>query len=249
MFAAAALAATGEEAAVPKPEGVPRPTIDQAFTEFLAEQEKRLAPRTFRNYVGIIDLLGHCLNGYGHQSLDGVERSGWEAAFEQDEEAFTRMFGPDKIAENLGEFLGYFMIRKVMAGEELMRAAGTVTKKLAKWLGERGYLDTDAVEIAVERGGEAARDLPKAERLSGLLFDQSRKTTIHADALDDDAYVDDYLMIERIEPGKLWFEGGIGPVKVPKAASDIAQVGWSVNIVLGRAGSTWHILEVGNVYP
>jgi hypothetical protein len=141
------------------------------------------------------------------------------------------------------------MIRKVMAGDELLRAAGTVTKKLAKWLGERGYLNPGTVEIAVERGGEAARDLPRAERLSGMLFDQARKTTIDATALDEDAYIDDYLMIERVAPGRLWFEGGIGPVSVPKSASAIAQPGWSVNIVLGRRGKTWHILEVGNVYP
>lgn len=43
------------------------------------------------------------------------------------EEAFVRLFGPDKIVEALGEFLDYSMIRKVMAGEELLRAAGTVT--------------------------------------------------------------------------------------------------------------------------
>ena len=71
----------------------------------------------------------------------------------------------------------------VMAGEELLRAAGTVTKKLAKWLGERGDLDPTAVNIAVERGADAAHDLPKAEKLSRLLFERCRKTTIDADAL------------------------------------------------------------------
>lgn len=58
-----------------------RPTIDEVFAEFLAEQEKRLAPRTFRNYAEVIDLFGHCLNGYGHQSLDAAERPQWESAF------------------------------------------------------------------------------------------------------------------------------------------------------------------------
>lgn len=78
---------------------------------------------------------------------------------------------------------------------------------------------------------------------------RTRLRGFDAGALDDDAYIDNYLMIERVEPGKLWFEGGIGPVTVPKTASAIAQPGWSVNIVLGRQGKTWHILEVGNVYP
>ena len=225
------------------------PTIDEALAEFLVEQEKRLAPRTFRNYADVIHLLRDCLNGYGHQSLDADECRRWESVYERDEEAFVHVFGPAKIADNLGEFLDYFMIRKVMAGEELLRAAGTVTKKLAKWLGAGGYLDESAVEEAVERGAAAARDLPNADKLSGLLYEQARRSRIDVQALDDDDYVEDYLMIERVEPGALWFEGEIGPVKVPKTASDIAQPGWSINIVLGRANETWHVVEVGNVYP
>jgi hypothetical protein len=225
------------------------PTIDDALDEFLVEQEKRLAPRTFRNYADVIHLLRDCLNGYGYQSLDADDRRRWETAYERDEEAFVHVFGPAKIADNLGEFLDYFMIRKVMAGEELLRAAGTVTKKLAKWLGVHGYLDENAVEDAVDRGAAAARDLPNAEKLCGLLFEQARKSMIDVQTLDDDDYVEDYLMIDRVEPGALWFEGTIGPVKVPKAASDLAQPGWSINIVLGRANETWHVVEVGNVYP
>jgi len=193
------------------------------FGESLAEQEKRLAPRTFGNYADVIGLLRDCLNHYGHQSLEPAERTRWETAYDSDEEAFVHIFGPDQITANLGEFLDDFMVRKVMAGEELFRAAGTVTKKLAKWLGVRGYLDPTAVDLAVERGADAAHDLPKTGKLSRLLFEQCRKTTIDVHALDDDDYIEDYLKIDRVEPGALWFEGGIGPVKVAKAASDIAQ--------------------------
>ena len=32
------------------------------------------------------------------------------------------------------------MIRKVIAGRDLKRAAGSVTKKLSKWLAEKGYV-------------------------------------------------------------------------------------------------------------
>lgn len=56
-------------------------------------------------------------------------------------------------------------------------------------------------------------------------------------------------MIDRVEAGALWFEGEIGPVKVPRAASDIAQPGWSTNLVLGRVNETWHVVEADNVYP
>lgn len=78
------------------------------------------------------------------------------------------------------------MIRKVMAGDELLRAAGTVTKRLAGWLGEHGYLEPAEVADAVERGGDAARDLPRAEKLSRLLFDHASASTVDVDGLGDD---------------------------------------------------------------
>jgi hypothetical protein len=46
-------------------------------------------------------------------------------------------------------------------------------------------------------------------------------------------WVEDFLAIERVEPGALWFEGGIGPVRRLEA-SDLAELGWGVNIVLAR---------------
>src|SRR2546421_1463253 len=112
-------------------------TIDDALQRFLDKQRKRLSPRTMANYAYVIELLRDCLNGYAYQSLSGFEKKRWEKAFNNgDEEAFCKLFGPDKIVENYGEFLGYFMIRKVMAGPELLKASGTVTKKLAE--GRRG---------------------------------------------------------------------------------------------------------------
>lgn len=224
-------------------------TIDEVLREYLAEEEKRLAPRTFARYQEVIWLLCDSLNGYGPNSLDDDERGRWEAAYDADPEAFVHLFGPAKIAENLGEFLGYFMIHKVMGGEDLMRSAGTVTKKLSKWLGQRGYLDADVTTVAVDRGSDAARELPQAARLSRLLYEGSARGSIDVHALNDDDYEEDYLTIEKIEPGFLWFDRGIGPVKVLSEASEIAEEGWSVSLVLGRVDGIWHVIEAGNVYP
>ena len=163
---------------------------------------------------------------------------------------FVHLFGADELVANLGEFLDYFMIRKVMAGEELLRAAGTVTKKLVRWLGDRQLIDAATTAAAAERAGDAARDLPKADRLAAILYDHAARTdVVDVDDVADDDYLEDYLRIERVAPGQLWFEGGVGPVAVPTAATDLAQPGWSVNVVLARAGASWHLVEVGNVYP
>ncbi len=74
-------------------------------------------------------------------------------------------------------------------------------------------------------------------------------TTIPEVELSDDDYIEDYLMIERVEPGAIFFGGGIGPITVTTAASDVAEAGWSISIVLGRVGKSWQLIGVGDVYP
>ena len=61
------------------------------------------------------------------------------------------------------------MVRKVIAGQELLRASGTVTGKLVTWLAARGYIDRDSADHATGRAQDAWRDLPVADRLGGLL--------------------------------------------------------------------------------
>ncbi len=229
-----------------------QPTIDHVLAEFLDIQQGKLAKSTYRKYKEIVELLQICLDSYGYQALDPAERRRFDEAYKAgDEGAFCHLFGPEKIPGEFGEFLGYFMIHKVgYGGETLMRAAGTVTKKLALWLAERGYVTAEAAEEGTGRATDAARELPRAMRLGEILYRTiDMYAPIDANRLADEDYVEDYLTIEKIEPGALWFEGGIGPLKVPKEASDLAEVGWSVSVALGRTRRGWQLLEVGNVYP
>jgi hypothetical protein len=229
----------------------PSPNIDELLDRFLADQGRRLSERTMAKYRSVVELLRSCLDNYGYQHLDAAAQDRFHAVYESDEDAFVHLFGASELVAALPEFLGYFMVRKVIAGTELLRTSGTVTKKLAKWLGEGGYLDAADVADMVERGGEAARDLPRAERLSGILFDLARRADVDVHAVDDKDYVEDSLTIERVEPGALYFVGVAGPLRVPKAASDLALVGWSVFAVLARNERVpgWQLVEVGVVYP
>ncbi len=137
-----------------------------------------------------------------------------------DERAFTRLFGPEKIPQEVGQFLGWFVIRKVMAGQEFLKACGTVTKKLGKWLAENGYIDVDDAADMAARGSDAGDELPKADKLAELLYARTRTVPpFDADSIPDDDWIEDQLWIERVEVGELWFDGGGGPVKVPHARS------------------------------
>lgn len=67
--------------------------------------------------------------------------------------------------------------------------------------------------------------------------------------IDPDEIVEDSLTIERVEPGKVWFEGGIGPFEVPEEISAESEPGWEAWIVAGPPGGSWRLLECGFVYP
>jgi hypothetical protein len=226
-------------------------TIDQALEAFLDDQRARLSDRTYRNYEDVIRLLRVSLNTYAYSSLDARDAKRWQKAFDAgDEDAFCKLFGPQEIPPHLAEFLGYFMVRKVSAGQELLKAAGTVTGKLARWLEQHGHVETDAAEIAIDRARDSARELPAADRLTDLLVAAAMKAPhIDVDDVSDEDWVEDQLMIDQIEPGKIWFEGGIGPIQVTRRASELAQPGWMVFIVAARRAGRWHLLEVGSVYP
>lgn len=139
------------------------PTIVEVLGKFLAEQRARLKDRTFANYRDIVDLLRSYLNGYAYSYLSESEGDLFDRYFNADDEThreFCQLFGPEKIPENLGGFLGDFMVRKVIAGSDFKRAGGTVTRKLSRWLVERAYIGAEDGLLGAQEGADAARNLP-----------------------------------------------------------------------------------------
>ena len=100
------------------------------------------------------------------------------------------------------------------------------------------------------RAREASRDLPIADRLEMMLHDLAANTPdINPDHVAEQDWVEDYLAITDVEPGRIWFEGGVGPITVPRKASNLARLGWSMHITAARLNDAWHLLEIGFVYP
>ncbi len=227
-----------------------RDRIDDALQDYLEEVRKSLTPKEYRHTEAIIQFFRRSLNSYSYQSLSAFERKRLEKAFDAgEEEAYTRLFGAEKIPGEVGSFVGDFMIRKVLGPRELIAAAGPVMSDLLDWLVEKNLVKPADILDAKERTATTGKDLPNAERLANALYDLAETSTLDAGDLADDDYVEDYLTISKVEPGKLWFEGGVGPLEVGHAVSRLAKPGWSVNIVLGRQRGRWQVLEVGNVYP
>ncbi|GBE36959.1 hypothetical protein BMS3Bbin07_01114 [bacterium BMS3Bbin07] len=234
--------------------------IEAVLDEFLAEQRKRLKPRTVLRYEDVIELLKDHLNGYGHTGLSKVEAVFFDRycnAEGSEHREFCRIFGPEKIIENMGDFLGYFMVRKVMAGADFKRSSGTVMKKLSKWLTEKGYISEESARDGVDEGIAAARDLPRAERAAEILYRASAGIGIDPAGHDFEDFMEfEQYTISGMEPGKLWvriYEGGeratLGPVAVPESATSLLAKGWDISCALGKVNGKWRIVEMGNVYP
>ena len=236
------------------------PTIDQVCEEFLVEQSKRLTSRTLTKYTAVLDLLRDNLNGYAYQGLSNAESALFDRYYNaegKEHREFCQLFGPDKIVENLGGFLGYFMIRKVMASEDLKRAAGTVTRKLSRWLAAKGYIAGRQAQEAADRATDATRDIPKADRAAQMLYASAARLGANPNDLSDEDYLEfDHFTISKVEAGKLWLnvvEGAetpsYGPIPVPVTATKLLRKGWDISCSLGRVRGMWRIVEVANVYP
>ncbi len=235
-------------------------TIEVVLAEFLAEQRKRLKPRTVSRYEDVVELLKDQMNGYGHTSLSPDESALFDRCYNaggSEHREFCQIFGPEKIIENMGDFLGYFMVRKVMAGADFKRSAGTVTKKLSKWLAEKGYISEESARDGMEEGADASRNLPRAARAAEILYRAAEDSGIDPNDLDDEDYMEfDHYNISRVEPGKLWveiYEKGkrdtLGPILVPKSATSLLGEGWDISCALGKVKGKWRIIEIANVYP
>jgi len=218
-------------------------TISQVFEEFLADQERRLSPTTLSKYENIIGLFESYLERYwpGHDGeYDKITKAGG---------TYCGSYGPNDAIQGYGEFLGYFMPQKVICGKDTMQAAGTVTKKLAKWLAEKGYIED--TEDAQDRAGAAANDLPNAQEVLDLLNAHLDETSSSQCGEE----IEDHFLIDRIEPGKLWLSplmadiSVIGPVLVPKQVTALCQPGWDINGVVAKVEKAWRFIEAWSVSP
>jgi len=221
----------------------PEKTIAEVFEEFLTDQKTRISHKTYLKYQSIISLYKSYLESYwpGHDGeYDRITKAGG---------TFCGTFGPEEATAGYSEFLGYFMPCKVMCGKETTQAAGTVTKKLAKWLAEKGYIeDTEGDQ---ERASEAARDLPNASQVLDLLDAYVAETA----PANEGTFIEDHFWIERIEPGKVWLkplttgDTIIGPVPVPRKVTALCQPMWDIGGVVAKTAGGWRFVEVWNVSP
>ncbi len=229
-----------------------KPTISEVLAEYLRAEKSRLAPKTHARYADVIRLFTHSLNGYAASSLSQFDRARFDKHFDAEGEQhreFCDIFGPEHILENVGEFLNYFMVRKVIVGADILRASGTVMKKLAQWLVEHECVKSDDADVAIEQGSDAARDLPAAEKLSTLLYDL---TAGRLEPRDSD--IEGRFSITKVEPGRIWLQDdddgeNYGPILLTEKVTKLCRVGWIISGAVRKSGNRCVLVVAFQVYP
>ena len=114
--------------------------IKDVFEQFLSEQESKLAPKTSRDYASVIELFEHQLDGYAWNHLADGDKAYNQA--KKKGKSFIDLYDHTHIEENVGEFLDYFVPRKVMAGDDfILKTCPRVMRKLLKWMREKHLVD------------------------------------------------------------------------------------------------------------
>lgn len=221
------------------------PTINQVFAEFRAELRDNLSERTFRGYRSALQLLGHCIDGYGPNHLTNPDRERWEEARDtKDPPRFSEVFGPEYIPRLFGEFLSYFMPRKVQPSKTLAKNAEKTVRKLRKWLVANDYVDQSPSEPP-----RRSSNLVDATELRTMLEDVTigGSESNYPDFDEGHFYIrevlDDTITVERVvQPGTI-------EISLPPEITEKCTENMAISGVIVRNDDTWCFLEVWNVYP
>ncbi|MFT4305016.1 MAG: hypothetical protein ACMXX8_02905 [Candidatus Woesearchaeota archaeon] len=122
--------------------------IKDLFNEFLNEQKQNLSKKTYRDYETIIELFEDSLNGYAWNYIEDDE------AYDKAEKknlTFIDIYEHTHIWNNVGEFLDYFIPKKVNWGDEfVLKTCPRVIRKLLKWMRDKKLLDKTNEEIDLQ---------------------------------------------------------------------------------------------------
>jgi hypothetical protein len=225
-------------------------SIRHALVRFRAEERAR-APEHEATVETALESLGLFLESYGYQYVDQEDEEpaeGDDEDYADDEVPFVEANPVEVLPEALTEFLFDWQIRESDSAPDEARATSEVVGRLMEWLAEEHLVRVADALDAAAMARRAADEIPRAKRLATLLRPLAREAPSEPRSSEDDV-VEDFFRIDRVEPGRIWLEQDVGPIDVPEAASDIAEPGWWIDVVAMRLGGTWHLGEVGNVYP
>ena len=228
------------------------PTISQVLNGYLQTERARLASRTYARDAEVIGWLKKSLNTDGLKDLTPEEHEQFRSRgfdFERGDPPYCEAVGPYYLMLHLPTFLTAAQLRRLEAPPELPDQAGTVVKKLAKWLETHGYISALAVRAVRDMAAEVGQRTPAMDELAQRL----QALTQDVEYFEEEDVPGDFE-ITHVEPEGLWLHDHIddsvyGPVPVPDDVHDLCPVGWMIAGTLGRRDGAYQFVDVLKVDP
>jgi len=222
-------------------------TITQVLARFITAKRTSLSPETVRRYEKFIGLWQDYLDRYGLLLLTPSEKIFWNKRCGSDTQ-ITKIFGPGLLVRSAVPFLGEFVVRELGTQLPVLEYAGTVVRRLTKWLFEEGLVSPSETNILWWAGTRAREELvPAALALAcvniqyGIRYDL--RGTFRASVYR--------LRSELCEvlPGCLRFavKGRALDVELSKCVTELCRPGWVFTLKLYAKGLSWGLAGAENV--
>lgn len=221
---------------------LPQNCIDEVVQEFLDEQRKRLKYSSYIFYEDIINDFHIFLNEYGYTTLNSREKIIYKKRYNKKEGIwFTSIFGPEKLVENAPDFVNYQLYNGSRNEREY---TGRVIKRLASWLGEKGYISGEQAKDMFNVGVRAVKEMFAAIQ---LLVALQMKANASPNKFGE--IISSVFEIQEIKPKEISLKapGFTLTLEVPKNISDIAHPGWKITLTAGKIDGKWHIIDAEKI--
>lgn len=176
------------------------PSIAEVLTKFLEAQRERLGSRTWKRYEGLFSTWQEYLDHYGTRHLSRLEKAFWKRYCRRTKYArFTEVFGPELLLRSAPEFFGEYAMEELM-DPYVLECAGTIVRKLAKWLSEKKLIDPREAAVLWHIGTKVKKEfLPAAAALTALDIRYSNRRPY-----DKPSWIGKCELVEVL-PGRLRF--------------------------------------------
>ncbi|MFM7199404.1 MAG: hypothetical protein ACKO6N_01320 [Myxococcota bacterium] len=227
-----------------------RPTIEDAFIQFLDDQRTHSTQLQHTQYEDVLEHFRQFLEQEGHESLPEPLRARWTTAVNNGE-TFIQTFHTPQILPAVTGFFQDLTYQKSLLPPAVTNNAERVLHLLARWLlaqelcNERDYLE------AMEGLPQYRTQLESAEQLGSVLFDFAREEPPGGKIFDE---VKGYAEITKVHRGSLILRPLVqnhlsAYVRVPQDASALARTGWWIDLHMVQTSEGWLFVDVGSVLP
>jgi hypothetical protein len=227
-----------------------RPTIEEAFTRFMADQESHTTKTVREQWQDVLAYFRQYLEQEAPHGLPDSLKPRWEQAV-RDGERFVRTFNTGQILPAVPGFIQDLMYQQSILPPGMITNTEKVLHRLGRWLLAQELASENDYLAAVQAMPHLADQLDPAEELSSRIFDLSRDDPPLGKVLDE---IKGYVEIKKVHRGAISVmpieRNEIKPtVKVDPETSALARAGWWIDARLVQTPHGWQFVDVGNVLP